>query len=101
MHAFDYEVSATLADAIAQMARHDGRARPLAGGTDLIDQMRIGRFSPELLIDVKKITELGVLAVDAAGRQLAVAVDAQRLEVWNLEAVRKQFRELGLDWRDR
>jgi WD40 repeat protein len=41
------------------------------------------------------------LAVDAAGRQLAVAVDAQRLEVWNLAAVRKQFRELGLDWQER
>jgi hypothetical protein len=41
------------------------------------------------------------LAVDGAGRQLAVAVDAQRLEVWNLEAVRQQFRELGLDWQER
>jgi carbon-monoxide dehydrogenase medium subunit len=79
MHAFDYETPATLAEAIAQMARHDGRARPLAGGTDLIDQMRIGRHSPELLIDVKKIAELSVLAVDAEGLHVGAAVPCYRI----------------------
>jgi serine/threonine protein kinase/WD40 repeat protein len=38
------------------------------------------------------------MAVSADGRQLAVSVDARRLQVWNLDEVRARFRELGLDW---
>lgn len=38
------------------------------------------------------------LALDATGRYLAVTMDAKRLQIWDLEAVRKQLAELGLDW---
>ena len=38
------------------------------------------------------------MTLSADGRQLAVTVDGQRLQVWDLVAVRKHFRELGLDW---
>jgi WD40 repeat protein len=38
------------------------------------------------------------LALSADGRQLAVSVDARRLQVWDLDKVRARFRELGLDW---
>jgi fructose-1,6-bisphosphatase/inositol monophosphatase family enzyme len=40
------------------------------------------------------------LAVSADGRYLAVSVEAQRLQVWDLAALREQFRALGLDWTD-
>jgi hypothetical protein len=38
------------------------------------------------------------LAVSPDGRRLAVSVDAQRLEVWDLVALREEFAKLGLDW---
>jgi hypothetical protein len=38
------------------------------------------------------------LALSADGRQLAVKVDAHRLQVWDLAEVRSQLRALGLDW---
>jgi WD40 repeat protein len=38
------------------------------------------------------------MALSADGRHLAVSVDLRRLEVWDLEEVRNQLRELGLDW---
>jgi hypothetical protein len=38
------------------------------------------------------------LAVTRDGRHLAVSIDGQRLQVWDLAALRAQFRELGLDW---
>lgn len=41
------------------------------------------------------------LALSTDGQQLAVSVDAQRLAVWDLVAVREQFRALGLDWTER
>jgi hypothetical protein len=38
------------------------------------------------------------LALSADGRQLAVSVDARRLQVWDLDKVHARLRELGLDW---
>lgn len=38
------------------------------------------------------------LAVSADSRHLAVSVDAQRLQVWDLAEVRRRLREIGLDW---
>jgi hypothetical protein len=38
------------------------------------------------------------LALSADGQRVAVSVDAQRLQVWDLAALREQFRQLGLDW---
>ena len=36
---------------------------------------------------------------DADGQRVAVSLDAQRLQLWDIAALRQQFRELGLDWR--
>jgi WD40 repeat protein len=38
------------------------------------------------------------LAVSNDGRRLAVSADDQRVQVWDLIELRKQFRDLGLDW---
>lgn len=38
------------------------------------------------------------LAISPDGQRLAVSVDAQRLQVWDLVEVRKQLRSIGLDW---
>jgi WD40 repeat protein len=38
------------------------------------------------------------LAVSPDGNQLAVSVEGRRLQVWDLAALHRQFRELGLDW---
>lgn len=78
MHAFDYEASASLQDALALLGRQGSAARPLAGGTDLIDQMRTGRHVPSLVVDVKKIPELNVLSCDASGLRVGAAVPCYR-----------------------
>ena len=38
------------------------------------------------------------LALSPDGLRLAVSVDAQRLQVWDLAELHAHFRELGLDW---
>jgi WD40 repeat protein len=40
------------------------------------------------------------LALSADGHHLAVSVDLRRVQIWDLEQVREQFRELGLDWQE-
>lgn len=79
MHAFDYESPKTLSQALDLLSRHNGHARPLAGGTDLIDQIRIGRRQPQVVIDVKKLPELNVLVADASGLRLGAAVPCYRI----------------------
>ncbi|MEZ6119897.1 MAG: xanthine dehydrogenase family protein subunit M [Pirellulaceae bacterium] len=80
MHAFEYQAPTKLADALALLAQHHGAAKPLAGGTDLIDQMRTGRYSPSLIVDIKKLDELNVLAVADSGLRIGAAVPCHRIK---------------------
>ena len=65
MKDFAYVCPATLGDAIAAM-QGDG-ARALAGGTDLISQMREGRRQIACVVDLKRIPELTGITAEADG----------------------------------
>ena len=56
MRDFEYAAPTSVAEAVDLLSRHNGSARPLAGGTDLIDQMRIGRHRPNVVVDLKNRT---------------------------------------------
>ena len=71
---FEYEAPTDLQTALQLFATHTGRACALAGGTDLIDQVRVGRLTPDVVIDVKKLPELNVLEVGQDGLRLGAAV---------------------------
>jgi carbon-monoxide dehydrogenase medium subunit len=62
---FAYACPATLEEAIAAM--HADGARALAGGTDLIPQMREGRRQVPRIVDLKRIPELTSISVRADG----------------------------------
>jgi CO/xanthine dehydrogenase FAD-binding subunit len=62
---FAYACPATIEDAVAAMQA--GGARALAGGTDLIPQMREGRRQVACVVDLKRIPELTSIAVHADG----------------------------------
>ena len=77
MHAINYEAPKTLKDAVALLAQHGEKARPLCGGTDLIIQLRAGVRRPDHVVDIKKIPELLQLSFDAKkGLRLGAAVPA-------------------------
>ena len=78
MRDFDYAAPCTLTDALTLMAGQSG-ARPLAGGTDLIDHVRTGRLTPDLLVDVKKLPELNRLEVTTGGLRLGAAVPCWKI----------------------
>jgi CO/xanthine dehydrogenase FAD-binding subunit len=87
MHDFDYECPRTLADAVALLAKGD--SRPLAGGTDLIDHMRTGRFRPALVVDLKKIPELTLLESSPQGLRIGAAVSCFQLQ--SCSTIRDQY----------
>lgn len=74
-----YEAPRTLAAALALLAGANGRARVLAGGTDLLLQMRAGRVEPELLVDIKSIPELTSIVAENGGFRLGAAVPCMEL----------------------
>lgn len=74
-----YEAPNTLEQAIALLSGANGRARVLAGGTDLLIQMRSGRTDPELLVDIKAIPELTTLAAEVGGYRVGAAITCMEL----------------------
>ncbi|MFN0197643.1 MAG: FAD binding domain-containing protein [Planctomycetaceae bacterium] len=88
MRDFEYAAPTTLAEAISLFGQHNGTARALAGGTDLIDQVRTGRLTPDWVIDVKKIAELNVLELSSDGLRLGAAVPCYKI-YHNEDLVRK------------
>ena len=74
-----YEAPKTLKAAIALLAGAGGRARVLAGGTDLLIQMRSGRVEPELLVDIKGIAELRAIVVKGGRFRFGAAVPCMEL----------------------
>ncbi len=80
MRPYEYCAPTTVSEAVALLAEKGARARPMAGGTDLVVQMRAGRLDLERVVDVKRIPELSELSVDGdRGLTLGAAVPAYRI----------------------
>jgi carbon-monoxide dehydrogenase medium subunit len=62
-----YVAPTTLEEAIGAFAAAGSAARILAGGTDLLVQMRSGSVRPELIVDIKKIAEMADIAETSDG----------------------------------
>jgi CO/xanthine dehydrogenase FAD-binding subunit len=80
MRSFDYRAPNSISEAVALIAEARGRARPLAGGTDLLVQLRRHLVDVDLVVDVKRIPELNALSFDPAmGLTLGAAVPCARI----------------------
>ena len=74
-----YEAPESLDAAVALLAGEAGLARVLAGGTDLLVQLRSGRVEPDLVVDVKRIPELCAIAAENGGFRVGAAVTGAEL----------------------
>lgn len=80
MHAITYESPKSLAQALSSLAAAGEKSRVLAGGTDLIIQMRAGVRKPEQIVDIKSIPELQIIAFSPQdGLRLGAAVCCARI----------------------
>ena len=62
MEAIDFATPKTIDEAVKLMASKGDRARMMAGGTDIIVQLRAGRRSLDLVVDAKGIPQLNELS---------------------------------------
>lgn len=84
-----YEAPETIEAAVKLLAGSKGLGRVLAGGTDLLVQMRSAMVEPDLMVDIKKIPGMRKIAVEKGGFRIGAAVSGAELtehpkfgEVW-------------------
>jgi carbon-monoxide dehydrogenase medium subunit len=77
---FEYSVARTVSEAVSLLAEKGNLARPLAGGTDILVQLRSGRRRLERLVEIKDIPEVNELSYDPQhGLRLGAAVPCYRM----------------------
>jgi len=74
-----YEAPTTINAAVKLLAGKAGVARVLAGGTDLLVQMRTDRIAPALVVDIKRIAGMRAIAASAKGFKIGAAVSGAEL----------------------
>src|SRR5215510_12968875 len=80
MKEFDYSAPKNVAEAVAILSKHGDRAKILAGGTDVIVQLREHRREADVLVDIKRIPEVNKLTCDAKkGLVIGAAVPCYRI----------------------
>lgn len=75
-----YEAPGTLEAAVALLAGAGGEARVLAGGTDLLVQIKTDMIAPSLVVDIKRIAETRTIAEEAGGWRIGAAVTGAELK---------------------
>lgn len=69
-----YMAAATAREAAEALAAEPGVTRVLAGGTDVLVQMKSGLVEPDLIVDIKKIPGIAEITPEAGGFRVGAAV---------------------------
>ena len=84
-----YESPESIEAAVALLANGAGEARVLAGGTDLLVQLRAGMVEPALVVDIKNIRETREITAEDGGYRVGAAVSGA--EVGEHAALKKAW----------
>ena len=80
MRDFEYQSPSTIEETVGILAEHGDKASILAGGTDIIVQLREGMRKAEVVVDVKKIPQLtNIEWRDDGGLELGASVSCTRI----------------------
>lgn len=74
-----YEAPSTVDEAVGLLAAESGLTRILAGGTDVLVQLRTGVVEPDLIVDIKRIGGMTSIAEEDGGYRIGAAVSGARL----------------------
>ena len=74
-----FQAPESIEDAVNLLANASGEVRVLAGGTDLLVQLRAGMISPALVVDLKHIGQTRSITADDGGFRIGAAVAGAEL----------------------
>jgi CO/xanthine dehydrogenase FAD-binding subunit len=89
MKAFGYVSAKDLEDAITLLGEHGARAKILAGGTDLLVELKHAVHNPEVIVDVSRLHELKTIAVADDGLHIGALVTHS--DIMNSPVIRDMF----------
>ncbi len=78
MQPFDHFTPASLPEALELLANRNGEAKVIAGGTDLLIQMRNGLIAPTCIVNIKRLPELKGITFDKEGGLIIGALTTLR-----------------------
>lgn len=90
MYAFDYVAPQSVDEAVAVLSENGSDARMLAGGSDIIAQLKEGRRQVKVLVDVKKIPAANELAFDAR-KGLTIGAGVSCCDIYENEHVASNY----------
>jgi len=90
MKPFAYIVPSSVEEACAALAASDGPVKALAGGTDLLVQMKRGRLQPKTLVSLKDIPGLSFVRLEKDG-SLSIGAATPLALVETLPEVKEKF----------
>ena len=81
MRRFEFAMPGSVDECVSLLASRGSEARLVAGGTDLVPQMKNGIARPACVVDVSRLPELRSIAVGGDGAlRLGAAVTARQIE---------------------
>ena len=89
MKAFGYVSAKDLGHAIALLGEHGAKAKILAGGTDLLVELKHAVHNPEVIVDVSRLHELKTIAVADDGLHIGALVTHS--DIMNSPVIRDMF----------
>ena len=89
MHPFAYVAPKTVSEAVSVLSEHGDRARPLAGGTDLLVKARANVWDLDAVVDIKNIPELMSLSINGAGLSIGAGVPC--CQVYEHKDIQEQY----------
>ncbi|MDE3081729.1 MAG: FAD binding domain-containing protein, partial [Paracoccaceae bacterium] len=74
-----YEKPQTVAEAARLLTGEKGLSRILAGGTDVLVQLKAGLVEPDLVVDIKALPGVRSIVAEAGGFRIGAAVSNAQL----------------------
>jgi len=89
MKAFGYVAAKDVTDAVALLAEHGAGAKVLAGGTDLLADLKFAPHHPDIIVDISRLDELKDIEVADDGLHIGALVTHS--EIMRSPVIRDMF----------
>jgi CO/xanthine dehydrogenase FAD-binding subunit len=89
----EYYLATSVEDALQALARWQGKARLIAGGSDLVIDVREGKYAPECVVDTTRIP--GMDAIEEDGDFVLVGANVTFHSLWTSPIINRTGHVLG------
>jgi carbon-monoxide dehydrogenase medium subunit len=87
---FDYYCPGTVKEACEILTRFGSKAKVIAGGTDLLSKMKQDLLTPEVIISLKNISELGTIQ-DVEGKGVVLGAKVTHNELVGSSILQRRY----------